>query len=252
MKKNLLFIGLMLALSLSASAQNDGFAFGFKVGPNLGWTGSTTAAAVREGSRAGFDLGVVAEFYFAENYAISTGVNVGFMGGHYMFDNGRMVTDSLNPEPYLEMYGVDRIYKTTIYEIPIMLKMVTNELGNAPVRIYAQVGAGLGLVPQKVRVKDAIPADGIVTPDKWSITNKEYSLFRTSLKIGTGAQYALDESTRLFAGFYFSHDFINNINHISPNYAGNYYNENGEKIGDRDTKLNVLQNRVGFEMGVLF
>lgn len=248
MKKNLLFIGLMLALSLSASAQNDGFAFGFKVGPNLGWTGSTTKTAEIVGSRAGFDLGVVAEFYFAENYAISTGVNVGFMGGHYSFNNAIRLDSLGNPD----VFSVDRIYKTTIYEIPIMLKMVTNELGNAPVRIYAQVGAGLGLVPQKVRVKDAIPADGIVTPDKWSITNKEYSLFRTSLKIGAGAQYALDESTRLFAGFYFSHDFINNINHWSPNYAGNYYDENGEKVGDRDTKLNVLQNRVGFEMGVLF
>ena len=174
--------------------------------------------------------------------------NVGFMGGHYSFNNAIRLDSLGNPD----VFSVDRIYKTTIYEIPIMLKMVTNELGNAPVRIYAQVGAGLGLVPQKVRVKDAIPADGIVTPDKWSITNKEYSLFRTSLKIGAGAQYALDESTRLFAGFYFSHDFINNINHWSPNYAGKYYDENGEKVGDRDTKLNVLQNRVGFEMGVLF
>lgn len=248
MKKNLLFIGLMLALSLTASAQNDGFAFGFKVGPNMGWTGSTTDAAIREGSRVGFDLGVIAEFYFAENYAISTGVNVGLMGGHYSFDKGQMVTDSLGS--HINPCFVDRVYKSTLYEIPIMLKMVTNELGNTPVRVYAQVGAGLGLVPQKVRVKDAI--NGNATSDKWEITNKEYSLFRTSLKIAAGAQYSLDESTRLFAGFYFSHDFLNNINHISPNYAGNYYDENGENIGDRDTKLNVLQNRLGFEVGVLF
>ena len=73
---------------------------------------------------------------------------------------------------------------------------------------------------------------------------------RTSLKIGAGAQYALDHSTRVFAGLYFSHDFINNINSISPNYY-KYYGGDKE-LGERDTKLNLLQNRFGIEVGVLF
>ena len=77
------------------------------------------------------------------------------------------------------------------------------------------------------------------------------------MKFGAGAQYAIDESTRVFAGLYFSHDFINNINSISPNYYGNYYENVGddvEKIGERpaDAKLNVLQNRIGLEVGILF
>ena len=256
MKKNLLFIGLILAMSLSASAQYKGFAFGFKVGPNWGWTGSTTGAAVSLGARTGFDVGVVAEYYFADNYAIVSGVNVDFLGGKYTFDKGRMVTDSLNPDGFLEKYGVNRIYKTTLYEIPLMLKMETNDLGNLPLRAYAQVGGGIGYA-QKVKVKDAIPADGIDTPADWGVTNKEFSNIRASLKIGAGAQYAIDESTRLFAGVYFSHDFINNVNYISPNYCGNYYEFNYEtnelnKLGERDTKLNVLQNRIGLEVVVLF
>ena len=249
MKKNLLFIGLMLAMSLSASAQNEGFAFGFKVGPNWGWTGSTTGAAVNEGIRTGFDLGVVAEYYFADNYALVSGINVDFVGGKYMFERGRMVVDSINPDGYVEVYGVNRIYKSTIYEIPLMLKMETNDLGNLPLRAYAQVGGGIGYA-QKVKVKDAIPSEGIETPAEWGITDREFSNIRVSLKIGAGAQYAVDESTRLFAGFYFSHDFINNINSINPNYY-KYYN--GDKdLGERDVKLNMLQNRIGLEVGVLF
>ena len=247
MKKSLLFVGLLLAMSLTASAQYKGFSFGFKLGPNWGWTGSTTGAAVSEGARTGFDLGVVAEYYFADNYAIVTGVNVGFLGGHYSFQNGRMVMGA-DSVAVLETYPVDRVYKTTLYEIPLMLKMVTNELGNLPLRAYAQVGGGIGYA-QKVKVKDAI--DGAAAPDAWGITDKEFSNLRASLKIGAGAQYALDQSTRVFAGIYFSHDFINNINYISPNYYGNYY-ENGEDIADRETKLNMLQNRIGIELGVLF
>ena len=250
MKKSLLIVGLMLAMSLTASAQNEGFAFGIKLGPNFGWTGSTTAQSL--GSRTGFDVGVVGEYYFADNYAIVSGVNVSFLGGHYLFDNAHMVTDSLNPDGFLEMYGVDRVFKSTIYEIPLMLKMVTNELGNIPLRAYIEVGGGIGLAAKKVSVKDAIPSEGIATPDKWSITNKEFSNLRASLKIGAGAQYAVDESTRLFAGVYFSHDFINMINYIKPDYCGNFYDAEGNKIGDRDPKLKVLQNRIGIEVGVLF
>lgn len=252
MKKNLLFIGLMMAFSLSVSAQNEGFAFGFKFGPNFGWTGSTTATADNLGSKTGFDVGVVSEYYFADNYAFVTGVNVSFLGGHYMFDNAHLVTDSLNPDGFLKKFGVDRTYKSTIYEIPLMLKMVTNELGNVPLRIYAEVGGGIGLAAKKVRVKDAIPSQNVTAPDKWSTTNKEYSNLRASLKIGAGAQYTVDESTRLFAGVYFSHDFINMINYIRPDYCGNFFDAEGNKIGERDPKLNVLQNRIGIEVGVLF
>ncbi|MBQ4399418.1 MAG: PorT family protein [Bacteroidales bacterium] len=245
MKRNLLVIGLLLAMSLGATAQNEGFAFGFKLGPNFGWTGSTTGVAVSEGARTGFDVGVVAEYYFADNYAIVTGVNVGFLGGHYSFENGRLDTVT-----GLATFNVDRMYKSTIYEIPLMLKMVTNELGNLPLRVYAEVGGGLGLAAKKVKVKDVI--DGVSVDENWTTTNKEFSNLRASLKIGAGAQYAIDESTRLFAGLYFSHDFINMVNYIRPDYCGNYIDSEGNKIQARDKKLNVLQNRIGIEVGVLF
>ena len=245
MKKSLLIVGLLMAMSLTASAQYKGFAFGFKVGPNFGWTGSTTGAAVNEGARTGFDVGVVAEYYFANNYAIVTGVNVGFLGGHYSYTNARLDTI----EGYVT-FPVDRYYKSTIYEIPLMLKMVTNDLGDLPLRAYVEVGGGIGLAAKKVKVKDAI--DGAAVADSWTTTNKEFSNLRASLKIGAGAQYAIDESTRLFAGVYFSHDFINMVNYIKPDYCGNYIDVEGNKIHERDLKLNVLQNRIGIEVGVLF
>lgn len=242
MKKNLLIIGLLLAMSLGVSAQNTGFAFGLKLGPGFDWTGSTTGAAKSEGVRTGFGVGLVAEYYFAENYAIVTGVNVNMNRGHYSFQNAHL--DSVAG---VSPFSVDRYYKSTVYEIPLMLKMVTNELGNLPLRVYAQVGAGFGYA-QKVKVKDSYED---FNGDTYIASNKEYGNFRTSLKIGAGAQYALDESTRVFLGVYFSHDFINNINSIAPNHY-KFYFDGDEKVGERDPKLNVLQNRVGIEAGVLF
>lgn len=245
MKKNLLFVGLLLALSLGVSAQSKqykGFAFGFKFGPGFDWTGSTTGGAVNEGTRVGMNLGLAAEFYFAENYAIVSGINVNLNRGHYSFVDGTL--DSL---ANLQTYNVDRMYKGTVYEIPLMLKMVTNQFGNLPLRYYAQVGAGIGYA-QKVKVADAF--DGIERPETYSTTNKEFSNLRFALKAGLGAQYSIDETMRLFLGVNFSHDFINNINSISPNYY-RYYQGN-KQIGERDVRLNLLQNRISVEVGILF
>lgn len=257
MKKNLLLIGLVLALSLSASAQYKGFTFGFKAGPNVGWAGSSTNTAHAVGARAGGDIGFIAEYYFTDNYAIVTGVNVSFLGGRYTFENGRMVTsgDSI-PVSVFQPFQVDRTYKTTLYELPIMLKMVTNDLGAYPIRVYAQVGAGVGY-NHKVLVKDGI--DGGEISETWEKTNKEFSNLRVALKIGAGVEYAIDDNLRIFGGFYYSHDFVNHINWVSPNYAGYYIDPDGEAYLDangdkikRDPKLNLLHNRVGFEVGVLF
>lgn len=245
MKKNLLFVGLLLALSLGVSAQSkeyNGFAFGFKVGPGFDWTGSTTGAAVNEGTKVGMNFGLAAEFYFAENYAIVSGVNINLNRGHYSFTDG--VLDSL---AHLKTYNVDRMYKGTVYEIPLMLKMVTNQFGDFPMRYFAQVGAGFGYA-SKVKVADAF--DGVERPDVYGVTNKEFSNLRLALKAGIGAQYSIDETMRLFLAVNFSHDFVNNINSISPNYYKFY--QGNKQIGEREVKLNLLQNRVAIEVGILF
>ena len=249
MKKNLLFIGLMMAMSLTASAQYKGFSFGFKVGPSFDWTGSKTGAAINQRTKTGFDVGLVAEYYFAENYAIVTGVNVDFVNGQYKFDDKRNVSaDTIND---FQLGTVDRKFKTTIYEIPLMLKLVTPELGNLPLHAYAQVGGAFGYT-QRVKVMDSFSL-GNLKDDAYRATDGEYNPFHASLRIGAGAEYTLLETTRVFAGIYFSHDFLNSISRgalVTSNYE-KYYAGNKD-LGERDLKLNVLQNRIGIEVGIFF
>ena len=250
MKKNLLFIGLLLAMSLTASAQYKGFSFGFKLGPSFDWTGSKTETAINQGTKVGFDLGVVAEYYFAENYAIVTGVNVDFLRGKYNFDDMRNI--SVDSIADYQLGTVGRQFKTTVYEIPLMLKMVTPELGHLPLRAYAQVGGAFGYT-QRVKVMDTFTL-GDINDANFRVTDGEYNPFHASLRIGAGAEYALIESTRVFGGIYFSHDFLNSISSgamgITSNYR-KYYNGNKD-LGERDPELNVLQNRISLEFGILF
>ena len=250
MKKSLLIVGLLLAMSLTASAQYKGFSFGFKLGPTFDWTDSKTGAAINQGTKTGFDLGVVAEYYFAENYAIVTGVNVDFVKGHYSFDDMRNISAIDSITDY-QLGTIDRQFKTTIYEIPLMLKMVTPELGGLPLRAYAQVGGAFGYT-QRVKVMDTFTL-GEINDKDYRATDGEYNPFHASLRIGAGAEYTLLETTRVFAGIYFSHDFLNSISRgalVTSNYE-KYYAGNKD-LGERDLKLNVLQNRIGVEFGIFF
>ena len=134
MKKKLFFVGLMLALSLGASAQDQEFSFGLRLGPNFNWIGSRAGAAENHGDKSGtdvgFDLGFVAEYYFTENYALVTGVNVNFLRGQYDFADKRVIgNDTI-------LGVVDRKFKSTVFEIPLMFKMVTPDKGYLPLGWY--------------------------------------------------------------------------------------------------------------------
>ena len=91
MKKSLLIVGLLMAMSLSAFAQYDGASFGFRLGPTFNWVGSSKGEADNQKVPVGFDLGFVFEYYFTENYAFVTGVNVNFLNGKYSFGDMRFV-----------------------------------------------------------------------------------------------------------------------------------------------------------------
>ena len=250
MKKNLLIIGLLLAMSLGVSAQNTGFAFGLKLGPGFDWTGSTTGAAKSEGVRTGFGVGLVAEYYFAENYAIVTGVNVNMNRGHYSFQNAHL--DSVAG---VSPFSVDRYYKSTVSEIPLMLKMVTPEMGNIPLRAYAQLGAAFGITPV-VKVKDEFELDELepIEDKVYRVAKGEYNPIHASLRAGVGVEYAFLETTRAFLGVYYSYDILNGISSGVHGITNNYrkYYCGNKDLGERPNRLDIHQHRIGIELGVLF
>ena len=253
MKKTLLFVGLMLALSLGASAQDQEFSFGLRLGPNFTWTASRQGAAVNEGTGVGFDMGFVAEYYFTENYAIVSGVNVNFVKGHYSFDDKYVTAhDTL-------LYNIDRQFRTTVYEIPLMLKLVTPEIGGIPLRAYAQLGGAFGITPS-VKVKNnaytSLDGNPVPAPDEAYLASRkgEYNPIHASLRVGAGAEYALLESTRVFLGFYYSYDFLNSISSGAQGITSNYrkYYCGNEAFGQRPVRLDFRQHRIGVEVGILF
>jgi hypothetical protein len=259
MKKSLLIVGLLMAMSLSATAQYDGPAFGFRLGPNFNWITSSKGGADNEKVPVGFDLGFVFEYYFTENYAFVTGVNVNFLRGAYDFKDMRNI--SLDSISNYQLGDVERKFKTTEYEIPLMLKMVTPEIGNLPLRAYAQIGGAFGITPV-VKVKDDFDLNVLEEMDylddaAYRAAKGEYNPIHASLRAGIGAEYAFLETTRAFLGVYYSYDFLNGIGSggqgiFRNNYRLHYYDADGNVLGDRTPKLDIHQHRIGVEVGILF
>lgn len=249
MKKNLLIVALLLGLSLGVSAQSKeykGFAFGFKVGPNLNWIGSNAEDVANLKAKVGLNFGFDAEFYFAENYAIVSGLNVNLINGRYSFEDMRQ----LDTVAGYTLGTVDRNFKATVFEIPLMVKMVTEQFG--PLRYFAQIGGAFGYT-YRTKIKDTF--DETAMHEKFTSSDKEYNPFRFSLRAAVGTQYTIQGTSRVFLDVYYSHDMINNISSggaglVSSNYR-KYYAGNKD-LGERTNPLHVVQNQVGIEVGILF
>lgn len=250
MKKSLLFAFVMLALSLSASAQYRGFTFGMKMGPAFDWAGSKNNTIHNEGTRLGFRWGLVADYYFSENYALVTGLNVNYLRGHYSYeDKMPFALDSVTN--YFAMGNVDRLYKATTFEIPVALKMVTEEFG--PFSFFAQVGASVGYT-RKALAKDVFEGTGEDaayqhSDEDYVSAKAQYNPFHLGLNVSVGAQFVIKGSTRAFADLYYSRDLLNGIEMIK---YSRYYA--GQKSDDmrRTDNLDYRQNIFGIEVGILF
>ena len=76
---------LILALTLFTYtftiAQDGGVRLGIQASPTFSWLASEDNTISSNGLRPGFKLGPIGEFYFRENYAFISGINLVFSAG---------------------------------------------------------------------------------------------------------------------------------------------------------------------------
>src|SRR5690606_14839771 len=116
MKKLLLAaIFTLAATMLFAQDTYKGFKLGITAHPNFGWLKSEIDGVKSNGLRAGFSYGLVGDFYFADNYAFTTGLKLTTINGQTENENA--------PDK-----GKQLIYKLQYIEIPAKIKLTTNEM----------------------------------------------------------------------------------------------------------------------------
>jgi hypothetical protein len=224
MKKLTLLI-TFLCFGFAASAQIE---IGLLVSPTI--SGNRFIAEdkynmEKESSNLRLGVGVVADYFFAQNYAFSTGLIYRSKGSEISYNYTRQNSSGAT----VTTSGKDDISVQYI-ELPLTLKLFTNEIAPATI-LYFQVGGSLNTkVAAKVNDKKVI--DG-------TKTSKRFNLFEADALIGGGTEFQFGESTKLFAGLTY-HRGLSDIDN-------NYYSE---VFGDKNVA--VKNNSFSIDFGVKF
>jgi len=195
--------------------------FGLKLGPNVGWFKPNSDNYSSEGSVVGFNWGFITEFNVAKNYAINTGFNV-------VYNNGKLKY----PHVHETDTGIlQRKYNLQYLEIPICLKMRTNQIGYFT--YYGKIGLGVNF-NVRAKAKDVFNVDPEVETD----IKDEIVFMRESLIVGAGVLYSLGSETSLMFEIIFNNGFTDILK--------------GNNTADPDIKQDAYSSFIEFNIGVIF
>lgn len=170
---------------MSVSAKSTNFRFGIHASPNISYL-STKAVGVETPANVKFGFGLMAIFYFAENYGFASGLNIISRGGEL-----RLPTDS-------SLYQGD--YSSQFLQIPLQLRMSTREFGYST--FFATFGGSIDL-----KLSEEINFDPQLNPEADSYVN----FFNAMFVIGAGMEYSLGGNTSLIGGIYYHQSLLNNL-----------------------------------------
>jgi len=160
--------------------------------------------------------------YFAENYAITTGVSIGSYGGKlsHTYETSYSLPDTSVKVPANSAIK----YKLQYITIPIGLKFTTKEIG------YSRFYAHLGFSPQMNIKAMASNESSAVILDNDNII-KEMHFFNIGYFFGGGIMYSLGGNTAVIFGLTYTNGFVD----ITKN-----------------TKDRVTTNNVAVRVGIQF
>jgi len=211
---------LFLVAGFSAMAQVE---IGLMVSPTI--TGNRFIAEDRynfekDNSNLRLGVGVIADYFFAQNYAFSTGLLYRSKGS----DISYIATDA-NGIPGKEEDKLAIQY----LELPVTLKLFTNEVAPGTI-IYFQVGGSLNTkVAAQVDDKKVINGEKVI---------KRFNIFEADALLGAGAEFQMGQSTKIFGGLTY-HRGLTDID--------DYYEK---LIGDKN--IGLKNNSVSIDVGVKF
>ncbi|MEM9887992.1 MAG: porin family protein [Bacteroidota bacterium] len=195
MKKIVIGAVFLLTFTTAFCQADYNIRFGLQLSPTFTWMQSDASTINRNGVNIGLKLAMLGEYYFAENYAVTSGLGFAFNhGGTLRYD--QEPTDYWNNGD--ELARADLKYSVQYIEIPVGLKMRTREFGY--LRYYGEPYIMFNFRSQS--------RGDIKGTDKNDIDIKEFvNPISMSWGIGVGAEYSISESTSLIGGLYLQNMF---------------------------------------------
>ena len=193
--KKYLFILILALISMRSFSQNTRFTV--FVDPQFSSMSSDLKAVENDGSKLGVNIGLNMDNFFAKNYAFMTGISIDNTGGNLVFDDDK---------PLQTNGGIDTVpagnsiaYKLQYINIPLGLKLKTNEIGYLTFFTHLGINGG-------INIKATAEVDDFEL-DNENISD-EIRLFNLGYFIGAGVEYSIGGNSAVVLGLTYTNGFI--------------------------------------------
>ncbi|WP_420458794.1 porin family protein [Neolewinella sp.] len=212
--KPYLLLPLAFVFSLTAAAQINPIQLGIQLSPTFNYLTTDNNLIESDGTKLGLKLGLIAEYYFQDNYSIHTGINFHFgAGGALRYDDQftqvNIWSEPLNevlttqPTPGQLTGGSTYDYNLQFVEIPLGLTLRTREFGY--LRYFVQPAFTLGIVASS---KGSIERASYIDDNESFKIGSEVNALNLSWGIGGGVEYSISTQTSLIGGLGFQSGFL--------------------------------------------
>jgi hypothetical protein len=213
----------------------------------------------RKGVGLGYNAGVELDFalFNSNNYAFTTGVGVLYHSAKLEYPD----VDSLGGQIHYTGISTTK-YKLSYINIPVILKLKTNEIGY--LTYYIEVGSSIGIKYKARQDNEFTYTNEFGTKVNSTTEDKdmgtEASLFRFPLVIGAGAEYNLSGNTSIVVGLTYNNGFTNVFAWGENNPKVYDYDDSSKSIvlKDNGTPASVessrkaISNFIGLKVGIKF
>lgn len=233
-------------LVINTNTEEPNFRFGLQLNPHISWLSPNTKAYGNEGSKFGMTYGLATEFFITKNYLFATGFFISSLGGEVSYEGIYEDNNGVNVAS-----AVDQTYNIKYIEIPLTLKLRTNEIGY--MTYYGQFGLKSGI---KFKSTSDYSYKDINNVPKVEDVNTASDIFFINmyLTIGAGVEYSISGNTSLVLGVTYNSGFINQLDKRANSIDASGKAEidaNGEPVfTDKDASANM--NYIALNVGIFF
>ncbi|MFN8287422.1 MAG: porin family protein [Chitinophagales bacterium] len=218
--KRVLLLLLTLTLSGKVFCITDKVKIGLSVSPGLTWAKPFGKEMKSGGVRFGVNYGLGVEYWFAENFGLSTGVGGAMEGGNLTGRKFFEVTDTSGNV----LRTVKEKYTLHSLVIPIGIKLRTNDIKNF--RIYGEVGFENYFTVSARATYDnpvylfassneiSIEKENVLRKDNdvaKSLPDFRINFYDIRIAVGGGFEYHFNDKVAVFSGIYYHNGFLNYV-----------------------------------------
>jgi len=228
--------GILIAISIVlisqvAQAQQKPFKFGFKIAPAISWLSPDSKDYDQGGSSFAFAWGFVADITLMEHYYLTTGFNVSYTKGKLIYPHKK---EAPGGQPFDGL--MSETFDLRYIEVPLAVKMKTNTFGKN-FMFFGLIGFNTG-INIKAKSDQSFSSSLYNDSDENVDIKEDITMFKTSLLVGAGTEYVIDESVSLIFGINFNNGLTNVLK--------------GNNTVDTDIEAKAVPYYFELNLGVIF